>query len=336
MPPKCPDYILDLLTTTKNGFLYFDCETNYERQDILCFSFTFDGKTIYGIPTIDYNYKPAYSNLAQIMRALSIAIRDNTTVSHNGHQFDFLVLGYKYKIPVYKCYDTLIAQHRCFPSIEKSLGHAVSLWTNQPFHKDTDSRGYHTYNQMIQKIKYCNADVFTMYLVKQAIDKYAKTVVGLEDSIATAQSMILPYLVSTMQGIKVDWQLREKKRYENDRLMERYLKMIEICIGEDGLKEMRSVIKGKHASGMPGSNKQCVQYFHNMLGYPVVQFNLPDKHGKRNPSLAALALYKLRLKHENPVIDVCNIYRSVKLETSTPLGFVPWKDDNNKIYYESK
>jgi hypothetical protein len=309
-------------------------ETDYEQQNMQCFSFTFDGSVVYNVPTLDYYYKPAYSALAHVMRALSIAIRDNTIVAHNGSTFDFVVLGYKYRIPVVKCYDTMIAMHRCYPSIEKSLGHCTSLWSWQPFHKDQDSRGYRTKEQMMSRMSYCGKDVFTMYLIKQAIDKYAKTIIGLEHSIATAQSMIVPYLVTTMQGIKVDWQLREKKRYENDRLMERYLKMIEICIGEEGLKEMRSVIKSKHASGMPGSNKQCVQYFHNMLGYPVVQFNPPDQHGRRNPSLAALALYKLRLKHENPVIDLCNIYRSAKLETSTPLGFIPWKGDDNKVYYD--
>ena len=42
-------------------------------------------------------------------------------------------------------------------------------------------------------------------------------------------------------------------------------------------------------------------------------------------------MYKLRLKYENPVIDLCNIYRGVKLETTTPLGFIPWKYDNGTI-----
>lgn len=621
--------LIQVLNGTKGQHLYFDMETDYERQNVQCFSFSFDGNVVYNVPTLDYTYHPAYSALPQIMRALCVAVHDNTIVAHNGSCFDFVVLGYKYRIPVYKCYDTMLAMHRCFPSIEKSLGHCLvgetmidtvsgkipikqlvgrenfhvwswknnnpfpakvkkvfktrenadivrvhlwrktndgdgmfyektfidctpdhlfllngvwkpadslvngdrltrvrisygkdydsydrivyknqhgvdirerahkyiyeslygcvgkdfvhhkdeikwnnepdnlkqitesehsrlhlslthsrcdltsyskgtfkngitgqfeildrdvleqlynsgmsqaeigklyktsqasvrlllknwgikiriphegqklwyaknknctvlgveylkekqdvycmevegtecfsannvivhnctSYWTWQPFHKDQDSRGYRSKEQMMQRMAYCGKDVFTMYLIKQAIDKYAKNVVGLEDSIATAMSQILPYLVTTMQGIRVDEQLRQKKRFENDKLMEQYIRMINILIGEDGIKRVQSCIKGK-ASSLPSSNKQCVEYFHNILGYPVVQMGKPDKFGGRHPSLAKLALYKLRLKHDNPVIDLCNMYRSVRLETTTPLGFVPWKDDSNKIYYE--
>jgi len=323
--------LIEVLMNTRGGFLDLDIETDYEEQNMQCFSFTVDGKIVYNVPVLDYNYKPAYTALPQIFRALAVCIKHNTLVCHNGAGFDFIVFGYKYRIPIYNVWDTMAAMHRCFPTIEKSLGHCTSYWTWQPFHKDEDSRGYATPDQMKQRMAYCGKDVFTMHLIRKAIMAYAKTIPGLEHSIDTCMKSIVPYVTTCLQGIRYDESLRQKMRAENDRLMEQYIRMINILIGLAGLQEVRSCVKSGKASSLPGSNKQCVNYFHNILGYPVVHRSKPDKFGQRNPSLAKQAMFKLRLKHDNPVIDIINAYRGVKLETSTPLGFIPWKDDNGKI-----
>ena len=78
---------------------------------------------------------------------------------------------------------------------------------------------------------------------------------------------------------------------------------------------------------MPGSNLQCVRYFHEMLGYPVVAKGKETKDGTKNPSLGKKAMYKLRLKHDNPVIDICLAYRELQRESGS-LNFLPWE---NKI-----
>ena len=57
-----------------------------------------------------------------------------------------------------------------------------------------------------------------------------------------------------------------------------------------------------------------------MLGYPVV-----FKSKKTQlPSLGKKAMYKLRLKHDNPVIDFVLAYREVAKESGS-LKFNPWK-----------
>ena len=194
--------VVDILQSTKNQHLYFDIETDYEKQNLQCFAFTFDGVRIYSVPILDYNYKPAYENYYKILRALAIAIRDNIVVAHNGACFDFFVLAHKYRIPISRTYDTMIAMHRCFPDIEKSLGHCVSYWTWEKFHKNEDSIGYRTNQQMIDRLKYCAKDVYTMFLVKKAIDEYARTVPGLQASISAAMDCIKPYLVASTRLLK--------------------------------------------------------------------------------------------------------------------------------------
>lgn len=317
--------LCQVLESTKGKHLYFDIETDYEEANLQCFSFTFDGETIYNVPFLDYNYKPAYSANARILRSLAVAIRDNTLVAHNGANFDFFVLGYKYRIPVYKVYDTMIAMHRCFPDIEKSLGHCTSYWTWERFHKDEDSEGYMTQQQQTARMKYCGKDVYTMYLIHQAIEKYAKTIPGLSDSIATAMSHIVPYLITSLQGIRYNEKILKDTQHENDQLMTQYIRIINMLIGEAGIRDIRAAIRGK-AKGFPGSNTQCCEYFHNILGYPVVARSA--KTGA--PSLGKKAMFKLALKHDNPVIRFVLAYRILAKEYGT-LKFVPWKDDNNEV-----
>jgi hypothetical protein len=324
------DTIINRLLSTKGSFFYFDIETDWQEQNLQCFSFSFDGVNVYNVPVLDYNYNWAYTNLHRIMAALAEAIRDNTVVAHNGAAFDFFVLAHKYRIPVVKCYDTMLAMHRCFPDIEKSLGHCTSYWTWEKFHKDEDSEGYMTKEQMMARMKYCGKDVYTMALIRKAIDEYAATIPGLTDSIRCANESIRPYLVTNLTGIRYNQQEVNEKRYENDRLMEQYMRIINLLIGPNGLTEMKSLVKGKMSS-FPNSNQQCCCYFHDILGYPVVARGKVKKDGTRAPSLGKKAMFKLRLNHDNPVIDFCLAYRQVKLETTTPLGFTPWKDDNDQV-----
>lgn len=326
-PPS--DEVINILTNTKNQWMDFDIETDYEDANLLCFSFTFDNCTVYSVPILDYNYQWAYANIHYIMRALAISIRDNILVAHNGAGFDFFVLAYKYNIPIVRTFDTMLAMHRCYPDIEKSLGHCTSLWTWQMFHKDSDSRAYRTKEHMMQKLMYCAKDVFTMSLIRKNIQSFAKTIPGMEDSTKCAQNSIRPYLTTTMQGIAYSKSKLDEICKENDRLMMQYIRMINILIGEEGMREVRTAVKGK-AKAFPGSNSQCVKYFHDMLGYAVAGRGKENAQGFRKPSLDKKNLYKLALKHDNPVITLSLLYRQVQKEFSS-LRFIPWRNDKNEI-----
>jgi hypothetical protein len=327
----CPEQkeIVEVLSSYKGTDLLFDMETDYEDQNMLCFSVSFDGYNVYCVPVITPDYGWYYSNTGQIMAALQRAIYNNTIVAHNGANFDFLVLAMKYRIPIKRAYDTMIAHQRCWPAVEKSLGHAVSHLTWEKFHKDMDSESYRNETDMISKLRYCGTDVFTMGLVKREIDKFVSTIPGLSNSIAEGNRAIRSYLTCMMQGIKFDDVIRQNQISHNDRLMMQFNRMTEILIGESGLREVRNFLKGNpnRASFFAGSNKQCVVYFHKILGYPV-QFTSP-KTGEA--SLGKKSLFKLALRYpDNPVIRFVILYRLLKKETST-LQFNPWRDDNNKI-----
>lgn len=312
--------VLNKLLNTKNEYFYFDIETDVELN-ILCFSFAFNANSIYVVPCLLPDYSHAYSGLWQIYRALAICIRDNIIVAHNGSNFDFYVLANKYHIAIHRCYDTLIAQHRCFPEQEKSLGHCVSLWTWQPFHKDMGDVSYTSLENANQMWQYCGLDVYTMVLIRENIDKYASRMPGLKESIDAANKAIKPYLTATMLGIRYDDSKLKETVAENDKLMMHHLSWIDYLVGKDNLKEIR----GKGKSALPTSNLQCCRYFHEYLGYGVVGKGNERLDGTRGPSLGKKNLFKLKLKvTDNPVIDIILSYRELSKESSM-LQFTPWR-----------
>lgn len=321
-----PSAVIDILTKTKGKNMFFDIETDYEEQNLLCFAFSFDSVNVYCIPVLDSNYRISSGRTIHIIRALAIAINNNTIVAHNGATFDFLVLAMKYGIPVNKCYDTMDAMRRCFPDVEKSLGHCTSYWTWERFHKDTDSRSYFTYHHMMQKLQYCGKDVYTMGLIHREMTKYSKTIPGLERSIQVSMDSIRPYLTMTMQGIRYSLKKVDEVKAENDALMNQYVRIINMLVGDYGLTESRKSLKGKGGL-FPGSNKQICHYFHTLLQYEVVGRSKTTDE----PSLGKKAMFTLALQYpDNPVITFILLYRAVQKEYGS-LKFVPWKDDNNQL-----
>jgi hypothetical protein len=308
--------VVEELREAKGKQLYLDLETD-ENFGLKCFGYSLDNSTITVVPVIDYQYKWAYPEVPEILRALSMACVNNTVISHNGAGFDWIVLSWKYNLHVGpNFYDTMLAQHRCYPDIEKSLGHCTSLWTYEPFHKDEGSMSYGTFADMRQLMQYCGKDVYTMMLIRRAIDAHAKTIPGLTESIAQVMASVPAYLLMTLTGIRYKQEMLDATMKENDQLMMHYINFIHYLIGDAAVKALNK----KSKTSIPGSNAKCVHYFHDMLGYPVVARS--KKTG--SPSLAKKAIYKLRLKQENPVLDFVLAFRETQKESGS-LKFTPWR-----------
>ena len=153
--------VIKALSNTVDQTLYLDLETD-SNLNITCFGFSFDTRPIAVVSLISYDYRPN-PMYGRIFYALCLAMSRNTVVCHNGTAFDWLLMAWKYKAPIGpKLYDTMLAQHRCFPEIEKSLGHCVSLWTYEPYHKDDAVFEPRNTLQQTQLMEYCGKDVNTM------------------------------------------------------------------------------------------------------------------------------------------------------------------------------
>lgn len=313
--PKASE-VIDELMSHKDKQLYIDIETD-EALGLKCIGYNLDSERIVVFPVVDFNYRQFYPEMARILQAFTIACNNNTVIAHNGSGFDFTVLSWKYRILFgQRLYDTMLAMHRCYPDIEKSLGHGTSLWTYEPFHKDEGNASYRTPEDMRNLLRYCGKDVYTMRLIRQSVDAYAATIPGLAESIQQVMESIPAYQLMTLMGIRYKQELLDEVMRENDGLMNHYNRIIKFLIGQQAMK----VLDSKSPKAIPGSNSKCTKYFHEMLGYPIV-----DKSKKTDkPSLGKKNMYKLRLRHDNPVIDYVLAYRETQKESGS-LKFTPWK-----------
>jgi DNA polymerase I-like protein with 3'-5' exonuclease and polymerase domains len=299
------DEVNHLLRTTKNAHLYLDIETD-SNFNLTCIGLSF-GDVIYTLPITRYDYTLAYSNLHTFFCALAIALRDNIVVIHNS-MFDLFVLAHQYKLPFgQRVFDTMLSTHRCFPEAEKSLGHAMSLWTWEDYHKDEGV--FEPKNtEMERRLWNYNAkDVAGMILIHKAIVSYAARIPGLPESIEQANGMVYPYLVNTMYGMRYDVTTLDGVRKENDRWMTQYLRILTVLVGHELL---------------PTSTKQVRNYLFDEMDYP--SYGRTDTGDK---ATGGETLLKLRLKFPtNSVIQLLLDYRD-KAKESGSLKFIPWKTE---------
>ena len=290
--PELED-ICSILKSNRDKNLYLDIECHPETQMLYCIGLAIDNSPVYVVPIFRWNGVHAYVNLGKFLGCLAIAMSRNTVICHNGFTFDLLLLASRYRVLFgRRNLDTMLMTHRCFPEAEKSLGHCVSLWTWEPYHKDEGTYEPHSEKQEQDLWHYNAKDVSTMRSICNAIGIYAKRIPGLSESLLQANTSIYPYALNSLLGICYNEAEVLVVQKEYDRLMTQYLRMCRLLLGRNFL---------------PTSHKDCPQYFHTEMGYKVVA-----RTKKQAPSLGKGAMYKLKLKYpHNPIIDICLRYRQV-------------------------
>lgn len=298
-------FMTKLLSAAAPTHIYLDIETRSQDNSLLCIGIALDNSPIYVIPIHRYDGSLAYENLHTFFRSLASLFNRSTVVVHNA-LFDLFILAWKYRIPPPKTiYDTMLAQHRCFPEAEKSLGHAISLWTWLPFHKG-DYVDPRSKDQEEQLYAYNAKDVFGMRLVHQHQTQYASRVPKLMESIQHANSLVHPYLIASLQGIRIDSKALIDRRMYNIRKIKQWDRIFTCLVGR---------------KFNPNSSVQCIELFHNEIGYPVQE----RSRTTGAPSLSAKALYKLAVSfEEDPLVRLVIAYREL-VKQNSQLAFEPWQ-----------
>lgn len=316
--------ILDFFKRLETGEhnLYLDIETD-SNLNINTLGVS-DDTRCFVIPTIRHDYSPNYPfrDLGRIFKALQRAFLNPqlTVVIHNS-LFDLVVLALKYNIhPPVRVFDTMLAQHRCYPETEKSLGHCISMWTCNPFHKDEGIFEPWTAAQAQQLWEYNAKDLLGTRLVYLAQKAYIGFDAGLQASIDQVNAAIVPYLCNSFLGIKVDVAEVEKIVNNNTRLLTQYQRILIVLVGSECGHTL-----------LPTSSKSCAAYFHDLLGYAVV-----GRTNKGAPALGAAELYKLKLKYpDNIALDFCLKYRQLVKE-SGQIQFKLWSPKNKLQQYSNQ
>ena len=301
--------VCEFLRSKRDSSLYLDIETDADFN-ITCIGLAWDYRKVLVVPCLLWDYRPAYNNLGGIFQSLVWAMNNNEVVCHNA-MFDLFILAWKYKLPFgRRIYDTMLAHHRSYPDIEKSLGHAMSHLLYEPYHKDTSV--FNPINEyQARKLWTYNAnDVRATALIRSELDSRSSKVQGLDASIQQVNRSIRPDIINTLYGILMDEDVRKATIKENDRLCNHYLRIIKLLTGGIDV--------------LPTSPKSCINYFHKLLDYKVVGRSKTTQE----PSLGEGELYKLQLQlkdkgFENPVLNFVIAFRR-KIKSSGMLKIIPW------------
>jgi hypothetical protein len=285
--------------------IYLDIECRREDHSLTCVGLAFDDSPVFVLPIYFHNNIRSYGDAWKILLFLSKALSTRTIVVHNA-MFDLFILSRYYRVLVgRKVFDTMLCQHRCFPEAEKSLGHTISYWTYLGFHKDMAVENPRNPDQQAKLWEYNARDVYAMREVHKQQVKYLSNNRPLAASVDQANALVYPYLLCQLRGMAVDENALMLAKLEHAK-RERVLKLIAQILSGEG-------------SFNPGSAKQCIDFFHGKLHYEVV-----SRTAGGQPQMNQRALYRLRLKNNNPLLDVIIAYRIVAKEGSM-LEFQPYE-----------
>lgn len=287
--------VIEFLKNVNNTGIVLDLETRINKQKtILCIGLSaLNSNVVYVIPIWRYNntLHYGYENTLQIFKHLTLALNRNLTITHNSN-FDIHVLCHFYNIYLgRRQYDTMAAMHRCFPGMEKSLGHCISLWTDLPYHKDEGNFSPTSEDHEVSLYRYNAKDVEATEAVYNAIELYASKDQGLRDSIDQSNRMIYPYLVNELYGVRVNNKKLQDTLKRNDKTLTQYQRILNLLVG---------------FPLNPGSSKQVCGYLYDIM-------ELPCK-GKRSSDEDSLR--EILVKNPIPALQVILKMRSLAKESS--------------------
>lgn len=286
--------ITTLLNTTTNNYLYLDIETN-ENFNITVISISLNESPVFTIPILCYDGSLSYGKekICRFLAALSRSFESNTVVIYNS-SFDLTILAWRYKIvPPRIIEDPMVMQHRVSPETEKSLGHAISLYLHEEFHKAEGIFNTHNMEQDRQLWLYNAKDVATLRLVHKAI-KQVGIEQKLEASFDRANRLIRPYLLQNLMGIKVNEELRKELLEEQEALKVQYLRIIKILTGY----EWETL-----------SWQRIAKYLYEYKSYPKPQPQWINGKLQYKDLTASHTLYKLAIKYNIPFLRVLFCFR---------------------------
>lgn len=288
------------LRARSNDTLYFDLESHPENY-ITCFSYAFSDGPVYTVP-IYYNRGLCAGGL-EAMAGLARAFSRNKIVIHNAG-FDLPFLFLFHGIPFGPdIEDTMLMNHRIWPEAEKSLAHVISLYLNEPYHKDSGGTwNPRTPAQLDTLLRYNAKDVAALRAVHRAQWDYVRRSgsAGLRDSVVQVNSSIYPYLWAGLHGFPVNGLRLTQHLSKRKRTQDVWARAVSIAAGYNL---------------NPGSSQQVADYFINRHHYECLA-----RTESGAPKVDEGTLYKYLLKYRNPIIPLILKYKRAA-KVAGELGF---------------
>lgn len=285
-------------------YLYIDIETRRNDHILDCIGFGIikkDGTIFSAAVAIYANMDLAWPlhMIARFWRALYNVFRreDITLVGHN-LQFDICILHHYYHLPLpYKVYDTMIAMHREFPDMDKSLSHAISEYTDADRNHKGDIVINLSRKQLMTLMAYNCQDIRWTAEVHIGQRERQLASANLMNSVALANDMQVLSFIMSFTGICVDVAVKNKRIAELTKQIAALERIIRVLVDN---REFN-----------PNSTHQVSKYFHDTLGYPAA-----GRTPTGAPQLNEKNMYKLQISQPNPLVPLIIKYKQLVKELS--------------------
>lgn len=309
--PQNVDYYIHRLSTLKGHTLYLDIEVSIDAGKLDCFGVAIDDSPVVVFPVYDYRHELYYSRATtlRLLAALGAAMTNNLTVVHNG-MFDLVYLLTECRLPIgNRVFDTMLCQQRLFPEIEKSLGHAISMWTWQPWHKGEGGTP-HTKQGQERYWQYNAKDVWCTRMVHRAQLAYLAANPTYQSSVDQVMASVRPYVIMTATGCRISKPNLARKLMELIARRDQYGRILRLLTNLPKLN--------------PASVDQLRKFFFETLAYKPTGYTASGK-----PELGEKQIYQLALAYDNPALQVLLAYRELDKEISMASfqGWcLPWRE----------
>lgn len=271
------DELIRWLNAQSNQHIYLDIETHPPTNTVQCMSFMTAGSHCFMVPCYTET-GAATHNLTKLFTALTRAFQRNIIAGHN-IIFDLSFLFHYHGVPYGpRIYDTMLAHHRAYPEVEKSLAHAISYWINAPFHKDTAGT-FTPYNraQYEKLLEYNARDVLCLPAIHASQMEEARRTPGLQASIEQAMTSAVPYMTAGFTGFNIDTKKFEKEVSGGEVTTAQLTRVLRVLIGSPDFN--------------PASPQQVGRWLYDGLNYPIL-----ERTDSGAPGTGLKILYQLLVK----------------------------------------
>lgn len=289
-------------------FVSLDIETRPQDNTLDCIGLGFFVKStwyLYIIPIYGPDNLLVYSqrDLARFWRSFTAALlsRRIIWIGHN-LAFDLSILHHYYRLPFpRRIHDTMLCMHRDNPFADKSLAHAISLYTDAGDNHKGDFCPNTSQANFAKLLKYNSDDVYwtgEVALRQRANESRRADYRQVNDSQYVC-------LIMSFTGIEINTPQLEAEKERLTLKAAQLERVIRILTGRENFN--------------PNSGQQIAQYFYEHLTYEP-----PAYTDSGAPATDEKSLLKLQLKQPNPIIPLILSYKETSKELSM-LSFKPYE-----------
>lgn len=302
--PQTADHTVQLLDSIQQ-FAVIDIETRRQDHSLDCIGFFTSGRA-FVIPFYTYNDTRYFSkpgDFGRVWRALIrlFSRRDVLFIGHN-LAFDLSVLCFHYNLPLpRRLYDTMIAMHREYPQLEKSLSHALSLYTHATRNHKADIALNNSPDNLRRLIQYNANDCFWTYQVFAEQRRRAAGNPALDDAVRLGNDTLYATLMISLTGACVDTEALAEQRQFHQQRADQLTRVLKILTDNPNFN--------------PDSPKQLEALFYARLAYPIEEVT-----DTGSAATDAGTIYKLQLKQSNPLFPIIIAAKEAS-KAASMLGF---------------